>query len=407
MTKKQFSLIEMMAVIVVILILITLAIPKLNQIRKKSRSIICANQLKQLGALIATYANDNDGYLPYTNNYTYYSSYTISYKDKRSAGPLYGSWAGHLIPYFDVNLKTWDRGNYYHDKAGSGGYTFAEDTGDIYRPGAAIADENFGNWRLLHDMFYEGGYGDFKMMICPEAPMTFNSKFISKDRFVPRISGLIPTNSGRTLYGLPSSYLCNGPLFGRSAWNSQRYEDVSNNNFLLLEGCGQGTQNIQSHATSSWKRTFSTLAFYGGSINVLDARGNTVQNLNSPPPNIAFSFMHNDTQEFWNSRLERLSIANVNKYNHVFKDSAAVKNLDRSEGKHGMLIANRYPGEKWENYETSFSKGKFGIYRYYSEDWMPSYYFGKMNLLIADLSVNKAHLSWVYENARQLGENAQ
>ncbi|PCJ59524.1 MAG: hypothetical protein COA79_10785 [Planctomycetota bacterium] len=256
-------------------------------------------------------------------------------------------------------------------------------------------------------MFYEGGHGDLKMMICPEAPMTFNSVFLTTDRTIPRISAIIPTSSGRTLYGLPSSYLCNGELFGRYAWNSQRYEDVTKSNFLLLEGCGQGTQNIIGMSTTSWKKTFSTLAVYGGSINGLDGWRSSAQDPARPPRNVAFSFMHSNTKEFWHSARGSFSTASVFRYNRLFKNSAAVANLDRSEGKHGMLLAKSYPGENWENYETSYTKGRYRIERYFSEDWLPNYYFGEMNLLIADLSVNKAHLSWVYQNARELGENAR
>ncbi|PCJ51458.1 MAG: hypothetical protein COA79_26200 [Planctomycetota bacterium] len=87
MNKKLFSLIELLAVIVVILILMTLAIPSLNKLKMKSRAVICASQLNQLGTLMANYSLDNDGYLPYTNNNEYYSKYSYSFKDQRSYGP--------------------------------------------------------------------------------------------------------------------------------------------------------------------------------------------------------------------------------------------------------------------------------------------------------------------------------
>lgn len=390
MKKKPFSLIEMMTVITVILVLSVLAIPSLNSVRKKARSTICATQMKQLGTLIATYANDNDGYLPYTNNNLYNNPGSYSYLDKPNFGKLYGSWSGHLLPYLNVELESWNRHRFRYDPL----------TEDIEKPGGAIADENYYNWKLMQNMFFEGGHGSLKLFICPESTTTYDARQLLAGNFIPRIAGM-----GSDRIGLPSSYMANGNLFGNLAKQSKRLEDVSKNNFLLVEG-------NRIHSANSYQKNFSVMTYYGGSINtVIGGWGysKSVQNPTQPPRSMGFSFMHDDTEEVWYSHhgksWARLTISSVNRYNKIFNPVAAAFYVwDRPEGREGSLASNQYPGEKWGNFETSFTQNNdYKIYRYYGKDSGISSYFGNMNFLSADLSVRKSHIAWMYENGRSLG----
>ncbi|PCJ59253.1 MAG: hypothetical protein COA79_11175 [Planctomycetota bacterium] len=392
MKNIRFSLIEMMAVIVVILILITLAIPSLKKVRKKARTAICANQLKQLGVLLANYTNDYDGYLPYSNNSLYANPGSSSYKDSRE-GRLYGNWSGHLIPYFNSSVSG-SRGKYYHDK----------NTNELKKDANVLANDNYGNWRLLNNQFYEGGHGDFKLFICPEATNSFYPNHFIIDSFAPRISGIFQAS---TVYvtGMPSSYVANGQLFGIKTRQSKRLEDVNKTNYLLLEGV-----NSSDQCTPTDYRKFFTLdSVYGGNVNnIIGGWGASTQNLSSPPRNMMASYMHDDTTELWLSWRGGLAMSYINRYNKVFNPVAAATYMwDRPEGKSGVLSSNQYPGENWENYELPFTKGKFKVYRYYSEDWQPSFMFGKMNYLGSDLSISNEHLGKMFENARTLGSNTQ
>jgi len=68
-TPHRFTLIELLVVIAIIAILAAMLLPALSKARDKARAIACSGNLKQLGVLIALYADANEDYTMYSDKY--------------------------------------------------------------------------------------------------------------------------------------------------------------------------------------------------------------------------------------------------------------------------------------------------------------------------------------------------
>ncbi len=63
--KKGFTLVELLAVIVIIAFMVAVLLPALRTARQKADAMACASNLRQIGTAIASYCADNDGYYPH------------------------------------------------------------------------------------------------------------------------------------------------------------------------------------------------------------------------------------------------------------------------------------------------------------------------------------------------------
>jgi len=63
--RRGFTLVELLVVIVTIAVLAALLLPALASAKRKSKTIACVSNLKQLGIAIRAYADDSSGNIPY------------------------------------------------------------------------------------------------------------------------------------------------------------------------------------------------------------------------------------------------------------------------------------------------------------------------------------------------------
>jgi len=93
-----FTLIELLVVIAIIAILAALLLPVLSAAKRKARAIQCVSNLKQDGAAIIMYADDNSDTLPGPCEYGQRCSY---YNSTATPGRFNTELAFHLARYLD------------------------------------------------------------------------------------------------------------------------------------------------------------------------------------------------------------------------------------------------------------------------------------------------------------------
>ena len=122
MTKRNYTLIELLTVIFIIAVLAGLIMPATSMVRAKARRTSCASNLKQVGALAMQFSNDRDGQIPMymaATNYTPRSKNVENYhrrpKQSRFESPKNASteitgdnlklWTTYLLRYAKYNMN--------------------------------------------------------------------------------------------------------------------------------------------------------------------------------------------------------------------------------------------------------------------------------------------------------------
>jgi prepilin-type N-terminal cleavage/methylation domain-containing protein/prepilin-type processing-associated H-X9-DG protein len=64
MSRRGFSLVELLVVIGIIAVLVSILLPAVNRARQQAVAVDCASQLRQLGTALSIYAENNKGMYP-------------------------------------------------------------------------------------------------------------------------------------------------------------------------------------------------------------------------------------------------------------------------------------------------------------------------------------------------------
>ena len=83
MSKKGFSLIELLVVLAILTILMGLVVPKVGRMMDEAKEHKCRNNLKQLHVAVISHVNDKKGYLPYAMSYEVHHPINDRYYERR------------------------------------------------------------------------------------------------------------------------------------------------------------------------------------------------------------------------------------------------------------------------------------------------------------------------------------
>jgi len=237
-TKTNFSLIELMTVILVILILIALLLPLTNRIRMNSAKTKCANNLNQIAQLFTLYIQDHKFRLPGRSRFDIYNGKQSAYQT--------GNWNGHLAAYIYSPLK----GN-WNMRTDDRNLEFREEANNIYE-----------------DPY---GYNNLSVFLCPTS--------VSHGRF-----------RGSYFWSIPSTYIALSSMFQTEYGDPRNtkpglYTDIKRkeSKVLLVEGDAFSGDR----ARSPYRAPNYLLPLYGYS----KSYSNFIQ--------YKKAYLHDDIEEFW------------------------------------------------------------------------------------------------------------
>jgi type II secretory pathway pseudopilin PulG len=404
--KKTFSIIELMTVVLVVLLLMTLLLPTFSKLKMSARASLCKNQMRQLGILMTAYGSEHDGYLPNDN-------LTDIKKTAISNNELYANWNGHLLPYVDVGVKSYNRTSklrcdgevYTYD------YVYGKNTGTV-KP----ANELDGGWVVIRDAAYKGGFNDLRSFICPEVFSNTYDVGVSNDfqgLQIPRISqlanwqGFVNFGYGFLGGGTPDTYLANDVFFGfdgpnMGPQNSLRIDQISNvsKKAFLVEGGLAWAKGTNGEPEYLYYRISKGYLGTNG-ISKTGTGGHVLNYVHDT--NEVFWVMNCQLYQyfpsFWMQWNPKREIAT--KFNNTFAGKASMV-----EGDYGYSIVS-YIDPSDKPFDSFFIANPPGVallpfVRFDEPEF--HYLTGSMNILLGDGSVATKDQAWLSMNRNLIGQ---
>ena len=406
-SKLYFSIIELLTVVLIILLLISLIVPTFSNIKRNAKTVLCKNQLKQLGVLINSYASDNGGYLPNANKTDKYSLPPKFTNDL----DLYANWSGHLMPYLNqdfsslyktcaVDIKT---GNIVTHN-GSGWWYQTNNVAESIKANPKSGPEG-GGWAIVNGALKDGGYNELKVFICPEIHSNTYDVGVSNSfngLQIPRISHLSFTYVG--FPGIPATYFANELFFGadlpiKPPSNSFRLDQINSisKKAFLVEG------GLAYAKGSNGEPEYGYFVQYYGDlgtkrINKIDTAGHRM------------NYVHDSVESFWlmsspgipaTYGLEGGYRELAAQFNEAFRGKAYM--IEEGYGYCIYSITDPSLGSGTESIYDKFlvSKGRPATpsnkYVLYDEAEF-QYLTGKMNVLFGDGAVQTQGHDWLGSN---------
>lgn len=79
-SRRGFTLVELIIVIAIIALLVSLMIPQVSKYTERSRSVVCMNNLKNIGVAVTAYAGEHNNAYPFVELDTNDPVYTTNYQ---------------------------------------------------------------------------------------------------------------------------------------------------------------------------------------------------------------------------------------------------------------------------------------------------------------------------------------
>lgn len=420
--KKSFSIIELMTVILIILLLISLTMPIILNLKINARSALCKNQLRQIGALTTAYMADNGGYLPNddaTNRTT--NGYPRVYSDLGWNNPnnngFYQYWNGHLLPYVFINLPQ----QYTRAVNGKVITVSGNCSAEIQTVPTPVQGVFKDGWVVLNDALNMGGYQDLKAFICPEIHASAFDVYGIKTYNglkVPRI-GLMMYKYGLT--GTPTTYLANSVYFGKNGYydakvDSKRLDEIDDLSLkaMIVEG-GQ-----------AFPDDFCSSPYYFPNNNYyVSNSGGLIANFDlGDEQNHKLSFSHDSRQEFW---IKGGKLSNFFAHDAYGKYADLAQKFNNHFAGKAMMIAGAGTSSGWSMlysivsfvdpdngkifepfFKANSTLSPIGNWVSFIDGQEEDYHslVGNMNVLFGDNSVETKNNAWLCNNRMKIAGSA-